>query len=624
MADITPICQLADIGEWRMKRKTELILTKRNISEIPEAIGNVTNMRVLNFAENKLSVLPATIGSLTNLTSVNFRSNALSSLPETMSYLNKLAEVDLSQNQFISTPEPLLPLSEVSSYKLSENKIAHISPSIESMKGLNVLLLDHNEISTLPEGIFRLSHLNEVDLSHNKLNFIGDNPFRWRSLIKLRLGNNQLLSVPSGLDKLTLLTELHLDNNKIQDVPYSLLQVTSLKVLNLANNQISFVPDYFSAAVGLDVLELSDNQITSLPESMSSLTCFKKCRSLRRYPSRPVSLMDIVAYARLDLWEDVKRVTLSLQVMPTAEDLECFALDERLKIAKGMSDSFLLETSESQRLIVESQGIIRTSTQEIERLKPFVQTLKQQVSATDTETKAAVAQKKRAEIDKEKLALDRDRLVALKKSCTDYSTALTSEQDRLFRKLSQNDVEDITAEDMHLILQSFEISVDTQTLLDLLIEGSLVAKIRDPSVHQELRVTRFGDCLCLIYIGTLFDRKQITPLAKALDGRVRMLSAPHDASDAITPQSAGSATDQVSQWPVARVLHWLVQQDLGVWIPIFASNRISGCLLEAFVGMLANKEVAFDWAHCGATLQSETQKARLLERLESLLQLQHE
>jgi len=77
---------------------TSLVLTNNDPNNlfglqgaVPGQIGNLGNLKTLNFYDNQLSSLPTEIGNLANLIDLRLSGNQLSSLPAEIGNLNNLA-----------------------------------------------------------------------------------------------------------------------------------------------------------------------------------------------------------------------------------------------------------------------------------------------------------------------------------------------------------------------------------------------------------------------------------------------------------------------------------------------------------------------------------------------------
>ncbi|XVF78904.1 hypothetical protein PTKIN_Ptkin14bG0175300 [Pterospermum kingtungense] len=77
---------------------------------IPEIVGNLTSLQVLNFSHNKLTgPIPSSFGNLTALESLDLSSNRLTGrIPMQLTDLNFLEVLNLSENQLVG----LIPLGK--------------------------------------------------------------------------------------------------------------------------------------------------------------------------------------------------------------------------------------------------------------------------------------------------------------------------------------------------------------------------------------------------------------------------------------------------------------------------------------------------------------------------------
>jgi hypothetical protein len=69
------------------------------LTELPELLGELTQIKSLNLSNNELKKLPKWFNQLTQLTSLNLSSNQLTTLPPSLGQLTQLAVLNLSINQ---------------------------------------------------------------------------------------------------------------------------------------------------------------------------------------------------------------------------------------------------------------------------------------------------------------------------------------------------------------------------------------------------------------------------------------------------------------------------------------------------------------------------------------------
>ncbi len=72
---------------------------ENKLTELPDSIGNLTNLTELYCYENQLTELPDSISNLINLTELCCSSNQLTELPDSMGNLTNLAMLICSNNK---------------------------------------------------------------------------------------------------------------------------------------------------------------------------------------------------------------------------------------------------------------------------------------------------------------------------------------------------------------------------------------------------------------------------------------------------------------------------------------------------------------------------------------------
>ncbi len=164
--------------------------------------------------------IPASIANLSELRTIKLANNKLSSLPIEFWNLKKLEHIDLSNNLIKG----------------------EIGVNIGLMKNLRVLRLHNNELSgELPYNISNLSKLKELDLSHNNLS--GPLPAtigKLSGLLKLNVSNNQLMGdLPEQIVDMQSLIFLDLSFNKFTGLIPGLKDMKKLENTKLTGNEFS-------------------------------------------------------------------------------------------------------------------------------------------------------------------------------------------------------------------------------------------------------------------------------------------------------------------------------------------------------------------------------------------------
>ncbi|TYQ28212.1 COR domain-containing protein [Pseudanabaena sp. UWO310] len=177
---------LAIIAQAEREGWTELDLSGKGLTEIPEKIGNLTNLTTLFLYANRIEKIPESIGNLTNLTTLSLSGNQIKEIPDTISNLSKLTTIFLYSNQIKEITEAVCSLSNLVELNLSWNQIKKIPSSIISLSSLRVINITANQIKEIPDALILLPRLEKFYLEAEQ----------FFALAKLYAEKNQLSITP--------------------------------------------------------------------------------------------------------------------------------------------------------------------------------------------------------------------------------------------------------------------------------------------------------------------------------------------------------------------------------------------------------------------------------------------
>lgn len=283
--------------------KLNRLIVNINDTPIPDWIGNLNNLIILDFSNCNLTSLPESLQSLVKLEVLSLNSNMITLLPEWIGNLTNLLQLFVMDNQIKDLPESignkLLQLEELD---LSNNQITKLPPSYRNLTKLTFLNLESNAFSTLPYWLTNFEMLTELNIGNNQLKSLPLSIGGCVSLQRLLAGGNQLESLPPSICDLANLKVLNLDNNHLLRVPNDLGKLKSLIKLSLVKNQLSFLFHSIGDLKSLKELSVSYNKIRALPDSIGDLESLTKLNLFDNQLSElPNSIGNLKSLTQLDI-----------------------------------------------------------------------------------------------------------------------------------------------------------------------------------------------------------------------------------------------------------------------------------------------------------------------------------
>ncbi|TYH51526.1 hypothetical protein ES332_D10G281900v1 [Gossypium tomentosum] len=220
------------------------------LGKIPDEIGNLINLEVLDLANNQLfGPIPFDIGRLWKLNIFYAHSNYLfGTIPHSIGNLTELTELVLYFNNLQgSIPLGLGNCKNLILLDLSHNNLSGpIPPEILGLSSLSILLsLSSNSLTgKLPVEVEKLKNLGQLDVSHNRLSgLLPNNLGSCVSLVELYLEGNLFEGpIPPYLSSLRGLEAFDASNNNLSGgIPEFLVRFGTLKYLNLSFNNFEGV-----------------------------------------------------------------------------------------------------------------------------------------------------------------------------------------------------------------------------------------------------------------------------------------------------------------------------------------------------------------------------------------------
>ena len=228
---------------------TELDFGKMGLTELPETIGQLTQLKWLNLSNNELTTLPESVSYLVLLETLTLPTNKLHILPEVLEKLKQLQSLDVSNNQLTVLPESFGGLMQLKTLSLSQNQLVALPESLGGLTQLETLNLGYNQLTRLPEWVGLLVNLK-----------------------RLHLVGNRLVNLPNSIVCLTKLKRLDIQSNKFSNFPQQVTHIPSLEEIWMSNNKLDILPGEIGKLINLQEISAWNNQLKTLPPELCQLS----------------------------------------------------------------------------------------------------------------------------------------------------------------------------------------------------------------------------------------------------------------------------------------------------------------------------------------------------------------
>ncbi|KAF8077229.1 hypothetical protein N665_1054s0006 [Sinapis alba] len=183
----------------RMLNLWALDLHSNQLKTLPNSIGCLTKLKVLNVSGNNLQHLPKTIEDCISLEELNANFNELDRLPETIGFeLTNLTKLSVNSNKLVLLPSSLSHLTSLRVLDARLNCLVSLPDDLENLVNLQVLNVSQNfqHLKELPYSVGLLISLVELDVSYNGITILPDSIGCLHQIQKLSIEGNPLVSPP--------------------------------------------------------------------------------------------------------------------------------------------------------------------------------------------------------------------------------------------------------------------------------------------------------------------------------------------------------------------------------------------------------------------------------------------
>ncbi len=167
------------------------LYNNRTFYKLPTAIGQLTNLEVLDFAGTQVSTIPKSIGQCQNLIHLTGNACAVKAIPKELASCSKLKLINLGANQIASLPAELSQLSELEILSLGSNAIKQIPKEYERLSNLYTFALDNNQLIVFPNQVLNYQKMLNLWLHKNPIKEVPVEVANLKRLIAFLIDENE-------------------------------------------------------------------------------------------------------------------------------------------------------------------------------------------------------------------------------------------------------------------------------------------------------------------------------------------------------------------------------------------------------------------------------------------------
>ncbi len=146
------------------------------LERIPESVGELHALRLLDLSANRIRVLPETLAGLGQLEELRLHSNALRSLPRDLGALAHMRTLTVGDNPLATLPDSIADLGRLQELHANESPLVTLPVRWQGLDRLEILNLawtrpgtTRGRLTRLPDDLGRLAALRELHLAGLRL-----------------------------------------------------------------------------------------------------------------------------------------------------------------------------------------------------------------------------------------------------------------------------------------------------------------------------------------------------------------------------------------------------------------------------------------------------------------------
>ena len=114
------------LGKWDEEKRKWV---GNKLTEFPDAVLQLTNLKILSLVKNQITEIPEAISQLSNLSQLNLSENQITQIPKAIAQVSNLTLLSLNSNQIAEIPEVVAQLSNLTDRKSTRLNSSHMPVS---------------------------------------------------------------------------------------------------------------------------------------------------------------------------------------------------------------------------------------------------------------------------------------------------------------------------------------------------------------------------------------------------------------------------------------------------------------------------------------------------------------
>lgn len=240
------------------------------LKEIPfDQLENLDQIRSLHMANHAIEYLSPRIGELTALEWLDLNDNLIIELPEAIGNLSNLKMIRIGDcvKWHESDYDKIMKIGNQFIFD-GPYGLSRLPGSFKNLTQLEAIKFDGNRFEIFPKEICSLTKLQHIDMSFNILKEIPEEIGNLTNLTYLQLSRNNFHALPESMGQLKKLQRLRLDGLHLYTLPESIYEMESLQMLEICNGILEEIPSSIKHFKHLKYFYLLDTKLSDVDKNM--------------------------------------------------------------------------------------------------------------------------------------------------------------------------------------------------------------------------------------------------------------------------------------------------------------------------------------------------------------------